>query len=316
MPPVPALVTAVIPTYNRARDVRVAVACALAQTWPELEVIVVDDGSTDGTADLLRQEFGDRVRCLRKPNGGVSAARNHGLAAARGEYLALLDSDDEWTPDHVEAQVTFLEARPDFGLVLTDVMRMDAERRDFELFRRRDFLPTDGAILAHVLRNPTLVPASATFRRAVYEDVGGFDEGLRTAEDLDFHLRIARRWKIGVVERPLTRAMRGHDGLSALAASYHDYLAVIERFVSRYREEIAPRDRDAALLRAYARNSRGLLLAGEVGSALRYAAAALCRMRSSGDLVLASRLCVDLGRGLGVRVRDAIRGAPRRGLRS
>jgi glycosyltransferase involved in cell wall biosynthesis len=307
---VPRLVSAIIPTYNRSRDLRIAVGTALAQTYPAsaLEIIVVDDGSTDDTAEVVRREFGDRVRYLNKPNGGVSSARNHGMAAAKGDYLALLDSDDEWLPTHVEAQAGFLDRRPDFGLVITDVARMDEQRRDFEIFRRREFIPVDGWVLPYVLRNPALAPASAMLTRAVYEDVGGFDETLRTAEDLDFHLRIALRWQIGVIEEPLTRAMRGHEGLSALARTYRDYLEVVERFVARHGDAIAARDRDAALLHAYARNARGMLYDGDLPGALRCAARSAVRARSGGDARLVGRLGIDLAKGLAVRARRAVRG--------
>jgi glycosyltransferase involved in cell wall biosynthesis len=307
---VPRLVSAIIPTYNRSRDLRIAVGTALAQTYPAsaLEIIVVDDGSTDDTAAVVG-ELGDRVRYLKKPNGGVSSARNHGMAAARGDYLALLDSDDEWLPTHVAEQAEFLDRHPDFGLVITDVARMDEQRRDFEIFRRREFIPVDGWVLPYVLRNPALAPASAMLTRAVYEDVGGFDETLRTAEDLDFHLRIALRWQIGVIEKPLTRAMRGHEGLSALARTYRDYLDVVERFVAQHRDAIAPRDRDAALLQAYARNARGMMYDGDLPGALRCAARSAVRARSGGDAVLVGRLGIDLAKGLAVRARRAVRGA-------
>lgn len=306
--PVRPLVSAVIPTYNRARDARIAVATALSQTYPEIEVIVVDDGSTDGTAEALQQEFGDRIRVLRKANGGVSSARNHGLAAACGDYLALLDSDDEWLPSHVEAQIDLLERRPDFGMVLTDVVAMDERRQELDLFRRRDILPEDGDVLRWVLRNPALVPASATFRRAVYVDVGGFDETLRTAEDLDFHLRVALRWKIAVVEQPLTRAMRGHDGLSELAQTYQDYVGVIESFVEGNRDRIAPPDRDAALLHAYARNARGFLCAGDVREAVRCAVRCARRARTGGDAVVVAKLGADLAKTAALRAHRSLLG--------
>jgi glycosyltransferase involved in cell wall biosynthesis len=315
---VPRLVSAIIPTYNRSRDLRIAVGTALAQTYPAsaLEIIVVDDGSTDDTAAVVAREFGDRVRYLAKPNGGVSSARNHGMAAARGDYLALLDSDDEWLPTHVAEQAGFLDRHPDFGLVITDVARMDEQRVDFEIFRRREFIPVDGWVLPHVLRNPALAPASAMLTRAVYEDVGGFDETLRTAEDLDFHLRIALRWQIGVIEKPLTRAMRGHEGLSALARTYRDYLEVVERFVARHGDAIAPRDRDAALLHAYARNARGMMYDGDLPGALRCAARSAVRARSGGDARLVGRLGLDLAKGLAVRARRAVRGETSPGRRS
>lgn len=304
------LVSAIIPTYNRLEEVRIAIGTVLAQTYPaeRIEIVVVDDGSTDGTAERLAREHGERVRVLRKANGGVSSARNHGLAAARGELLALLDSDDEWLPTHLEAQVGLLQRDPELGMVLTDVVRMDSERRDYEVFRRRDAIPEDGHVLRWVLRNPALVPASATFRRAVYQEVGGFDESLRTAEDLDFHLRVALRWKIAVVPEPLTRAMRGHEGLSARTDTYRDYLAVVERFVARHREEIPARDRDAGLLRTYARNARGMLYAGDVAGAFRCAARSLARARTGGDAVVLGRLVLDLAKGLAVRARRVMRG--------
>ena len=233
----------------------------LAQTRPVEEIIVVDDGSTDGSGDALHAEFGDRVITVRQANAGVSAARNRGMALARGRYLALLDSDDEWLPEKTARQVAFLEAHPDFGMVLCDVERIDADRRTIDFLGRRAILPEDGWVLPRVLANPALAPVSAMFRREVFEDVGGFDESLRTAEDLDFHLRIARRWPIGVVDAPLARAIRGHDGLSALAQTYDDYTRVIERAVEGAAGIVSDDERARALAAAYLRNARGMLFA-------------------------------------------------------
>jgi glycosyltransferase involved in cell wall biosynthesis len=307
---VPPLVSTVIPTYNRRDLVGIAIRSALAQTHPAQEVLVVDDGSTDGTAEALAAAFGDRIRVLRKENGGVSSARNHGMAAARGAYIALLDSDDEWLPDKLAAQVAWLEARPDFGMVLTDVARMDDQRRDYEIFRRREFIPEDGWVLRWVLRNPALAPASALLRRAVYEDVGGFDTGLRTAEDLDFHMRVALRWQIGVIERPLTRAMRGHDGLSALARTYHDYMQAVERFLDQHRGEIPEEDRKAALRKAYARNARGLLFDGDYRSALRFAGKSARMIQDVEGARELGSLGLVMARNLASRARRGLRGRP------
>ena len=304
------LVSAVIPTYNRRDDVLIAVRTVVEQTYPaeSLEIIVVDDGGGDDTAEALDRAFPDRVRYLKKPNGGVSSARNLGMKASRGEYLALLDSDDEWRPTKIEKQVAFLEAHEGFGMVLTDVERMDRDRVGFEVFHRRPQIPEDGWVLRHVLRNPSLVPASAMLTRDVYEDIGGFDEALRTAEDLEFHLRVAAHWPIGVIAEPLTRAMRGHEGLSALAQSYRDYVEVIEKFVRQHGHQLEARDRDGALLEAYARNARGLLWTGEVGEALRCGVKGVVRARSLGDAKKVAGLGVDLARGLAVRLRRQVTG--------
>ncbi len=253
-------VSVIIPTYNRRELVQRAIDSVLSQTHRVSEIIVVDDGSSDGTREALHDRFGDRVHCIVQENAGVSAARNRGMSLARGRFLALLDSDDEWTPEKTQRQLQWLQSRPDFGMVLCDVMRMDANHNDFERFRRREQLPCDGPVLKWVLLNPALVPASVMMRREVYETIGGFDVSLPTGEDLDFHLRVAARWPIGVVEEPLVRAMRGHDGLSSLQRTYDDYIHVIEQAVTRAAGQLPAADLDRALARAYARNARGMVL--------------------------------------------------------
>lgn len=307
------MVTAVIPTFNRAADLCVAVRTAVAQTYPadRLEIVVVDDGGTDDTEAVLSREFGARVRYLRQANAGVSAARNLGMASSQGELLALLDDDDEWRPTKIARQVEVLTARPEIGMVITDVERMDEQRVGFEIFRRREFIPRDGWVLPDVLRNPALAPASAMFRRSVIEAVGGFDEGLRTAEDLDFHLRVALRFPVAVIDEPLTRAMRGHQGLSALSRTTRDYVNVVERFVQTNANAIAPRDRDAALFWAYSRNARGILWDGSLGDAATLATRAASHVRQFAEVRELGRLALTMARNTAVRLRRRLGGPPR-----
>lgn len=299
----PPLVSAVIPTYNRSRDVRLAVASVVAQTYPAdaLEIVVVDDGGKDDTEQVLDREFGARVRYLRKPNGGVSAARNYGMSHARGEYLALLDDDDEWKPTKIAAQAALLGARPEIGIVITDVERMDERRATFEVFRRREQFPRDGWVLADALRFPSLAPASAMFRRAVFDATGGFDASLRTAEDLDFLLRVVRQFQLAVIAEPLTRAMRGHEGLSNQTRTYRDYIDVVERFVRQHRDDIPAADREAALFWAYTRNARGFLWCDDFAEATRLAGRAAIRTRNAAELRALGKLGVDLAKNAGVR---------------
>ncbi len=290
------LVSAIIPTYNRVKLVQRAIDSALAQTRPIDEIIVVDDGSTDGTEGILNSRYGDRIRYVRQANAGVSAARNHGLSLARGRYLALLDSDDIWMPEKTRIQANFLDANLEIGMVLCDVVCFDAAAGVSDIMRRRDVIPADGWVLEHVLMNPALVPASAMFRREVYTHVGGFDTGLRTAEDIDFHLRVAARWQIGVVEEPLIEAMRGHEGLSAEPRTYDDYVAVVERVIANSGDSISKQARDRALALTYVRNARGMLIydrwsAGALLAlkALRVAPDMTCRVQALGIAAFAAR---------------------------
>ena len=252
----------IIPTWNRRDLVVRAIDSVLAQTRPVEEIIVVDDGSTDGTGEHLAERFGERVLCVRQDNAGVSAARNRGLAMAHGRYIALLDSDDEWLPEKTARQVGFLEARADIGMVLCNVLRVSADGSLIDLFDRRLQIPEDGPALRWVLRDPALAPVSVLMRREVYDTVGGFDEDLRTAEDLDFHLRVAARWPIGVVAEPLARALRGHDGLSALASTEDDYVRVMERAAAAAAGQVPEDLRRQALATAYVKNAEGCVWRG------------------------------------------------------
>ncbi|HOX72158.1 MAG TPA: glycosyltransferase [Dokdonella sp.] len=263
-------ISAIIPTYNRRDLVIRAIKSALAQTRKVEEIIVIDDGSTDGTDAALKAAFGDRILYVRQANAGVSAARNRGMAMSRGRYIALLDSDDEWLPEKTARQVEWLDAHTEFGMVLCDVERVDGEGRMIDRFRRRDVIREDGWVLSMVLQDPALAPVSAMFRREVFADIGGFDENLATAEDLDFHLRVASRWRIGVVEEILARAVRGQDGLSALARTYDDYTKVIERAVSSAEGRVPRADAQRALAAAYLRNARGAVFENRFADAMRW----------------------------------------------
>lgn len=247
----------------------------LAQTRPVDEVVVVDDGSTDGTGDVLRARYGDRIAYHWQPNAGVSAARNTGMALARGRYIALLDSDDVWLPEKTARQAAYLDANPHIGMVVCDVSQADMDGRRIDVFRRRDVIPNDGWVLPELLANPAFAPASAMFRREVHEDVGGFDPTLRTAEDLDFHLRVATRWQIGVVEETLVEVMRGNPGLSSEASTYDDDVRVVERAVAACGSTVELGARRRALAMSYARSARGLLIRRHWANALRMASRAL-----------------------------------------
>lgn len=283
-------ISTVIPTYNRAQKIAAAIESALGQTYPaELhEVIVVDDGSNDHTADVVGK-YAPRVRYLTKPNGGVSSARNHGVQHATGELIAFLDSDDRWLPSKLTRQVELLSARPDLGLVVTDVEFCSDDGSPPGRWRRRTLIPHDGAVLPEVLRSPWLLPSSAVVRKSIFDAVGGFDETLRSAEDLDFHLNVANVTGVGLVEEPLTQYLRHDASLSNEITTYDTYVLVIERFVARH-PELPARLRRESLARAYVQNARGLLSMGKYKKGLRYALTAARHARGAREAKMLATL--------------------------
>lgn len=205
------LVSVVVPTYNRAHVLPRALASVQAQTYDRLEILVIDDGSTDGTDALVREYEArdDRVRYLRQPeNRGVSAARNRGIREARGEFVAFLDSDDEWYPEKTERQVDrFRELPRRVGLVYCGVDTVDPGG-DWT-FRPR----LRGEVYDQMLlQNPVHSGSGVMIRRTVTEQAGLFDEDIPAIEDYDYWLRIARHADIDFVEEPLVRYYFGHGG--------------------------------------------------------------------------------------------------------
>lgn len=187
-----ALVTVIIPAYNRSAYIDHTVRSVLEQTYPSVELIVIDDGSSDGTYERL-QAYGDRIQLLTHEghaNKGQSAALNLGLKAARGEYIAILDSDDYWAPDKLERQVAYLEAHPDIGLVYCNGYHVDAEGRELHPFHPDDHSePNDPNAL--LLDCYMLLPQSSLVRSEVFRRAGLFDENLRAAQDHDMLIRIS-----------------------------------------------------------------------------------------------------------------------------
>jgi glycosyltransferase involved in cell wall biosynthesis len=187
----------IIPTYNYARYLGEAVDCALAQTYSPLEVIVVDDGSTDETPEVLAR-YRDLIRTVRQPNLGPSVARNAGIAVANGDYLAFLDSDDLWQPQKLERQMARFAADPSLGLVHCGVETFGSPAST-----PRHFEELEGWVAKAMLRlegNVMFGTGSAVVvPRRVAEEIGGFDPRLLVSEDWDFCYRIATRYRVGYV---------------------------------------------------------------------------------------------------------------------
>lgn len=200
------LVSVIMPLYNAERFVAEAIESILHQTYENLELIIVDDFSQDGSVDIVRNFASSdaRIRLFHNDrNLGVAKTRNRAIREARGEYIACLDNDDVALPSRFEEQLRFLETHPDHALVASDLEIIDEYSRVVAV---RVYPHSDGEIQCCLSRmNPIANPASM-FRRSVFLELGGaYDESVCPVEDYEFVIRVARRFKIANLEQKLTR---------------------------------------------------------------------------------------------------------------
>jgi glycosyltransferase involved in cell wall biosynthesis len=206
-----ARVSVIIPTYNRLPKVREAIDSVLKQTYRDFELWVVDDGSTDGTGQALKV-LGKKIKYVSQANRGVSVARNLGLRVSRGMYVAYLDSDDLWEPRKLEIQVRCLEANPQFPLCYTDEIWI---RKGVRVNPRKKHAKYSGWIFERCLPLCIISPSSALMKRALFQEIGGFDEDLPVCEDYDFWLRVTCRYPVLFIDGKLIVKRGGHpDQLS------------------------------------------------------------------------------------------------------
>jgi glycosyltransferase involved in cell wall biosynthesis len=205
-----ARVSVIVPVFNAELYITETIQSALAQTHSDLEVIVVDDGSSDHTLDRLRA-FGESIEIHRQANRGVAAARNRGASIASGEWLAFLDADDIWLPDKVERQL----ACGDGAMVYTDRYNIGA-RGELPTIQSQVTPMYDGDLFVSLLLQGNFITASSVLlRRNVFEELGGFFEELRGTEDWDLWVRIAAAgYAIQVVRQPLVRYRFHSRGIS------------------------------------------------------------------------------------------------------
>ncbi len=200
-------ISVVIPTYNRARFLRRALDSVYNQSLLPQEVIVVDDGSDDDTADFIRHRYPE-VRYQYQPKRGVSSARNRGIEMSCGEWVALLDSDDAWQPNKLHRQCTALQANSDYLVCHTDEIWVRHGRRVNPM---KKHAKKGGRVFRDNLPLCAISPSSAMIHRKIFEKVGGFDESLPVCEDYDLWLRICSRYPILFVEECLLTKYGGHS---------------------------------------------------------------------------------------------------------
>ncbi len=262
-------VSIIMPAYNVAPYIGDAVRSALGQTFTDFELIVVDDGSKDGTADIVKElaQEDRRIRLVQQPNRGLAGARNTALRAAHGELFALLDSDDLWEPGFLEAQIAILEARPDIDIVTGNGWYLGGSKNG-ELARPCPD-PRPDPELDSIIGDEWSVFIMSVFRRRVYTGIGPFDEAMRSNEDYDFWLRAAiGGFTFKRNDRPLGHYRVRTDSLSA---SNVRMLRGILHVYTKLRPEILGRTREMAILQGQITRFEAELLAAEARLAIEIA---------------------------------------------
>lgn len=205
-------VSVIIPTYNRGWTIGEAVDSVLAQDYRDFELIVVDDGSTDNTPQVL-DAYRGAIKVFRQENKGVSAARNRGISETSGRFIAFLDSDDLWLPQKLSRQVEFFNTTPDALICQTEEVWI---RSGVRVNPKKRHKKPSGMIFEPSLALCLVSPSAVMIRRSLLEIVGNFDEALPACEDYDLWLRISCRFPVYHIDTPLIIKRGGHeDQLSA-----------------------------------------------------------------------------------------------------
>lgn len=228
-------VSIIIPTYNRANFLGEAVASALGQDYQDIEVIVIDDGSTDETKAVLATFQDRRLVCVDQENAGRSRARNRAIAMARGEYITFLDSDDYYLPSKVGTQVAFLDANPQFGMAYMSGFCVDDDRLSHHNTYRASLT---GKLYAQIafFRPLTITLPNVMVRREILEQVGGFDEAMQRFEDTDMWRRISKVTLIGGIDE-IGSHIRTHAGNKIDSVDPETLVSAIDYYVQKIHTE-------------------------------------------------------------------------------
>ncbi|MCM1495279.1 MAG: glycosyltransferase [Bacteroides sp.] len=207
------MVSVIIPTYNRAGTLMRSVQSVMEQSYSEWELIIVDDGSTDNTKDIVKPvlEQDVRIRYIYCPeNKGQASARNTGIQAAQGEYVAFQDSDDCWLPDKLQLQMSMMKAHPEYGLVYGQVVYDEGGKLSVP------YPPTDAGtqVFKACLKQNQIGTPTMLVRKAVFDTIGLFDTSLAALEDYELALRITKHFPTGFVAAPVLKAYKSADSVS------------------------------------------------------------------------------------------------------
>jgi len=220
------LVSVIIPTYNRAYILPKAIESVINQTFKDLEIIVVDDGSTDETPYIITKY---PLIYVKKPRKGVAHARNTGIKKAQGKFICFLDSDDYFVPEKIEKQLKFFEKNPQYKIVQTEEIWYKGNRR---IFPKKKHQKAEGYFFDRAIKLCVVSMSTVMIKRELFDEIGLFDEDFWVCEDYEFWLRIAIKMPVGLIKEPLVIKSGGRpDQLSALKGlDYYRVLALIKLF--------------------------------------------------------------------------------------
>lgn len=222
------LITVIIPTYNRGNAIRETICSVLSQNESDLELLVIDDGSTDNTSDVVKSLDDERVKYCFMDNGGTAAARNYGLSMASGQYIAFLDHDDLWPADFLEVMLSALKANPEYGVAYSLVTVRFDDGSDIKSYKAPD--GRSGWLTKELFERGFVWTSAAVIRRSVLKDFR-YDEALRTSyEDGDFFLRLSVRTPYFFVEGVEAIRTDHCDNLSRKTGVQPTRILVLERF--------------------------------------------------------------------------------------
>lgn len=235
-------VSVIIPAYNATCFIHGALASLQAQTFEDFETLVIDDGSTDGTVDLVTSTY-PSARCLQIQHGGPARARNAGIRESRGEFIAFLDADDSWLPRKLEKQVAAMRQDPAIGMSFTEHSVYNEAGLIVGRIRKNNRL-MKGDLVCNIFSRSYVGTSTVMVRRSVLDAVGGFEEGLICGEDDNLWMRIAVNWRVHLIDEPLVRCLARSTSLSrtgkTLFAGVKAHLALLEAKYPALRTRLGP----------------------------------------------------------------------------
>ena len=300
-----AKVDVIIPAFNAAKYLPTAIESVLSQTFEDWQILLVDDGSTDNTIEVVApflDRLGSRIKYIHQNNRGLPAARNTAIRASTSEFLALLDADDVWLPCRLEESLRALADRPQAGLAYGLIRTIDPEGQPYGSIWAGNSIGREGKIATHIYTRKIELPCpSITFRRQCIDEVGVFDETMRATEDRDLWLRISLRYEVAFVPKLLAYYRLSPNSMSA---DPQRMLQAQLQFIRKHygSEGCGPRPRRIALARAYKQRAEVLKNRGRSWDALSSALKAVTiypldmdNLRTASSLLL--KWVVGWGRG-------------------